>query len=383
MGDELAKPVEDMKGDAHNSRAISCSGCHGGNPSAAQAEQAMNPAKGFIAQPVGKDRITMCARCHSDPQFMKKYNPTLRVDQADLYWTSIHGKRLMEGDPKVATCTSCHGYHKVYPPTDSRSSVYPTHVHETCGKCHSNSEHMKQYGIPINQVEEYKHSVHGVKLLENGDLASPTCNDCHGNHGATPPGIKSLAYVCSRCHPIQQELFTASPHGRALEQYGKPSCDDCHHRHKIVHPTDDMIGVGEGAVCATCHSEGDNGWQVAQAMRAKIDGLKEDIAAADNQLTQAEDNGMPSVDARYDLSQAESLLVQIRTLIHSFSLSVVDSRLTEADAKARSARDAARKFFDEIVKRKAGLWITWLFIVLFSIGILIKIQELRKKDKPQ
>src|SRR6266540_7241295 len=33
----------------------------------------------------------ICGRCHSDAQFMKRYNPALRVDQVAEYATSVHG----------------------------------------------------------------------------------------------------------------------------------------------------------------------------------------------------------------------------------------------------------------------------------------------------
>src|SRR5688572_12273090 len=47
------------------------------------------------------------------------------------------------------------------------------------------------YGIPTDQAEKFKGSVHGEALLKNRDMAAPTCNDCHGNHGAAPPGATS------------------------------------------------------------------------------------------------------------------------------------------------------------------------------------------------
>ncbi len=92
---------------------------------------AMNPAKGWVGKAKGKEVVAMCARCHSNPEFMKKYNPSLRVDQAELYWTSVHGQRLKEGNTKPATCTSCHSAHSIYKPDDKRSK-------SSSAKCASN-----------------------------------------------------------------------------------------------------------------------------------------------------------------------------------------------------------------------------------------------------
>ena len=37
---------------------------------------------------------------------MKRFNPSLRVDQEREYYTSVHGKLLKEGVTQVATCIS-------------------------------------------------------------------------------------------------------------------------------------------------------------------------------------------------------------------------------------------------------------------------------------
>ena len=39
---------------------------------------------------------------------MKRYNPALRVDQEAEYVTSVHGRKIAQGDQKPATCISCH-----------------------------------------------------------------------------------------------------------------------------------------------------------------------------------------------------------------------------------------------------------------------------------
>ena len=62
---------------------------------------------------------------------------------------------------------------------------------------------MASHGIPMDQLALYKKSVHWHTLAEVGDISAPTCNDCHGNHGAVPPGVDSVGNVCGQCHAVE------------------------------------------------------------------------------------------------------------------------------------------------------------------------------------
>ena len=59
----------------------------------------------------------LCGSCHSNPNLMRQYDPSLRTDQLAEYHTSVHGKRLAAGDTKVAVCIDCHSVHDIRPPT--------------------------------------------------------------------------------------------------------------------------------------------------------------------------------------------------------------------------------------------------------------------------
>lgn len=181
-GDErLASPAKVFDGDIHKAKGFGCVACHGGDAKA-DGPEAMSPAKGFVGKPSRQQIVQFCGRCHSDPAFMKRYNPSLRVDQVAEYATSVHGRRLRElADPKVATCVSCHPAHNIRPPSDPKSSVYPAQVADTCGRCHGDAAYMASYKIPTDQVAKYKTSVHWKAMTAKGDLSAPTCNDCHGN----------------------------------------------------------------------------------------------------------------------------------------------------------------------------------------------------------
>src|SRR5215467_3614958 len=65
MGDDLAAPVRAIEGDVHQKNGLSCSDCHGGDPSQDDPTAAMSPAKGFVGKPKPKDVGAFCGKCHS------------------------------------------------------------------------------------------------------------------------------------------------------------------------------------------------------------------------------------------------------------------------------------------------------------------------------
>jgi len=244
---EVLDFVRRESGSVHAEAGISCQDCHGGNadpavaddPTAAMDEEfRANPYRG---RPARRDIPKFCGSCHSDPDYMRRFKPDARVDQEKEYWTSQHGKLLAKGDENVATCIDCHGAHGIRRKDDAESTVYPTKVAETCRACHADPDHMKGYKradgspLPTDQYARWRQSVHAKALLEKGDLFAPTCNDCHGNHGANPPGIASVAFVCGQCHGREARLFRASAkhdgfegHNELLQESGGEGCTACH-----------------------------------------------------------------------------------------------------------------------------------------------------------
>jgi hypothetical protein len=249
-GDEarLRKPVETWKTDAHAAAGLGCESCHGGDPQRTSitdpdeaADHAMDPAKGFKPPPDRLEMAKFCAHCHSDAAYMKRYNPGLRVDQYAEYQTSVHGKLNAKGDETPATCIDCHGAHGIRPVAAPDAPVFATNVPKTCARCHADAAKMAPYKIPTNQFEDYKAGMHGAALLEGGDTAAPACNDCHGNHGATPPEVSSVAQVCGTCHAREAILYQASPKKAIFERLKAPQCIVCHSNHRIRHPTPELF----------------------------------------------------------------------------------------------------------------------------------------------
>jgi hypothetical protein len=142
---------------------------------------------------------------------------------------------------------------------------------QLCSTCHADAGQMRQYGLPADQLAEFRTSRHGQLLLERGDNNAPTCTDCHDAHTILPPeDARSnvhpthIAATCARCHedetlmggygiPVNQfSEYRESAHGMAVfEQanFAAPTCTGCHGSHAALPP-----GVTEIVnVCDKCH----------------------------------------------------------------------------------------------------------------------------------
>src|SRR3972149_2717235 len=74
-----------------------------------------------------------------------------------------------------------------------------------------------------------------------------------GTHGAVPRETGSVANACGACHRKNAALFANTRMKHAFEDVGLPGCATCHSNHKIVMPSDEMLGMTAGSVCARCH----------------------------------------------------------------------------------------------------------------------------------
>jgi hypothetical protein len=258
--------------------------------------------------------------------------------------------------------------------------VYPLHVADTCGGCHANAEYMAQYKIPTDQVANYKKSVHYQLMTKKGDLSAPTCNDCHGNHGAAPPGISWVGNVCGQCHPINTELFNKSRHAQVFVQMGTPGCATCHSNHEILPTSDAMLGIGGKAICSTCHTANDNGGKTAVGMRESVDKLRTDYEAAYAVLTSAEHAGMEVSQPLFELNEAKTALIKARAAIHGFNLDGVKAQVKPGLEISEKARNRGVRALDELQFRRKGLAVSVLIILALIIGLVIKIRRLEEKS---
>ncbi len=371
LGGRLAAPAFKIADDIHVRRGFTCTACHGGDAKAPGME-AMDPKRDFLGRLKPADLPAVCGKCHSSPEIMRRFNPSIPTDEVARFQTSVHGQKLSAGDQRVATCTSCHGVHPILAVTDSRSPVFPSSVPATCARCHADAAYMKPYGIPITQYAEYKTSVHGEALLGRGSKQAPACNDCHGNHGAVPPGVDSVANVCAQCHGSQRDLFTRSPHRAAFERMGLPQCTACHGNHQIIRPSDEMVGTSPPAVCAQCHEADSKGGVAAKIIRTALEDLKQSTAAAGELVARAENAGMDMSDAKLPLSDARTQLILARNLVHGLSPREVQSATSEGVGLSLKAADLGRAGLAEIGFRQRGLVVALAVIAVLSLALYLK-----------
>ena len=362
--------------DIHLQHGLSCAGCHGGDPTSSDEEMAMSGEKGFIGVPDKSEIPEFCGRCHSEIEFMRQFQPRIATDQVLQYYTSVHGQRLKTGDDKVAGCSDCHTSHAIFPARDARSTVFALNVPNTCNTCHGDSDYMSGYGIPTTQYEDFAQSVHGVALLENQDTGAPACNDCHGNHGATPPGVAALSHVCGECHVNNQSYFDASPMAAAFEDEQLVACEECHGNHKIDPTHDDMVGTGEGSTCIECHDEGDKGYTAADTIRQHLASLNTLYDRALVKQEEVQHKGMDDVEIAYLLQESHQSLIQSRTLVHTFDPAKVQPKTDDGKAKAEAAIEIADETIKDYYVRRRGLLFATLFITLLVVALFFKIRQM-------
>jgi predicted CXXCH cytochrome family protein len=352
--------------DTHAAAGLSCVACHATGADGVAVYEA--PPRTEIA--------ALCATCHSDAVYMRRFDPQVPVDQFLQYQTSTHGQQMAVGNEGVATCTDCHGAHGVQPTTDPRSLVAPLNVTTTCGRCHGDATHMEPFGMPTSPPDDWSASVHAVSLLQRGDMSAPTCVSCHGSHGATPPGVESVANVCAQCHLREAELFRSSPKQVIFDVMGQAECLVCHDNHRVEPPADAWVGLEDGAVCALCHDESTGGAQTIRDMRQGLDRLSADLSAADAILTRAERAGMLVETGRAAWLEAREHQVHSRVLVHAFAAAPFAEMAAAGSESAQIAYDAGEAALQELRVRRGGLAIATLLVLAFLVTLGLKIRRL-------
>jgi cytochrome b subunit of formate dehydrogenase len=138
--------------------------------------------------------IQKCTTCHSD----------------DGYAESIHGQSVLAGNPDSATCSDCHGLHKVpmLKGDEPKVVAFRKEFHtEICQKCHGDREMMERNKVYLIATQTYYESYHGkVEQLGYPALVAG-CADCHGFHSILPSqnpksliSDERLVETCGKCH---------------------------------------------------------------------------------------------------------------------------------------------------------------------------------------
>lgn len=376
-----APAVKFAEPDVHRDRGFACADCHGGNADANEKGAAHDAGRGFKGKPSGTAVIATCARCHSDAELMRRFAPKQRVDQAAEYAASVHGKRLASGDQRVATCVSCHGAHGVRLVSDAKSPVFATNVAGTCAVCHADPKHMEGYKLadgsplPTSQFSDYQKSVHFAAMTKQNDLSAPTCNDCHGNHGAAPPGVGSIVNVCGTCHTVFAQKFETSVHKELFDK----GCVECHGNHAVLQPSDEMLGTTGRGICVPCHSaedKGDQGAAAAGRMRGDIENLKTSIEQARSLIARVKNSGIEVSDEELALREAATKLTLARTEAHTFEPTRVSAVIADGQKIVTAIDQSGQRGVAELRYRRKGLAWSLGAILVVVIGLALKVRQI-------
>jgi hypothetical protein len=355
---------------AHAREDVHCTSCHGGNDQA-DNEQAAHSGS-WRGKPSRQEIPKLCGSCHSDARRMQPYD--LPTDQYALYQTSAHGRKLAQGDPRVAVCSDCHGPHEILPPSDPASRVYVTNIPRTCGGCHGDSALVRARGIK-DTYHEYLSSVHASQLLDGGNLHAPTCISCHGVHGAAPPEVGDVNKVCGRCHTAERRYFLAGPHASGMSRKALAECSSCHGDHATQASNTDNLA----ASCLQCHARGSAVAQLGDSLLADYRSAAHEIEEAETWVARADAVPIATDDFKARVAEARTYLREAMTAAHAVKPEVMASFTVRARSTGTEVSDEIQHELKNIRVDKLALLIFW-FYVLVTVGILRRFRNARSQD---
>jgi predicted CXXCH cytochrome family protein len=223
--------------------------------------------------------------------------------------------------------------------------------------------------------------VHGRLLLEEGDLSAPVCNDCHGNHGAAPPGIASVRNVCGQCHSVMAEFFDQSAHGEIFNERDLPGCATCHEHHAVQPVSDDALAQRAVDVCNRCHLPPDTLGVQFERMAAVLDSLLDAEEASRALLEEAENAGMEVSQAFFELEDVNNVQTRAHSAIHAFRVAPVREEVAAGLAITARAEERGREALEEHRFRRVGLGLSSAIILLLIVGLLLKIRQLERAEE--
>jgi len=232
-----ASEAADVGASVHASAsARPCLGCHG---PAHEILRVSDPRASVY--PLNVPRT--CGACHGNPELAKKYG---LANVYSLYVDSIHGFALSrDGLLVAATCSSCHGTHKILSRKNPESRTSTANIPATCGTCHA------------GPMSDYLSGVHG-KALRAGNLTAPVCSDCHTAHEISRPQevawqMKTAA-TCGNCHRERLTTYRDTFHAQvsAMGYVEAAHCWDCHGFHQILPASDPNSPIARANLVATC-----------------------------------------------------------------------------------------------------------------------------------
>lgn len=369
------KIVEEHSKSVHNQADLGCVSCHGGNDKDDDEENAHSTVN-FKGKIVKKDIPLLCNNCHGDINLMKTFR--LNANVYNEYLTSRHGKLLMEkSDSKVATCTDCHNVHNILSKKNPLSSTYKLNISTTCSQCHADKEYMKEYNISTTQFEEYSTGIHGQilhgRIEGKNPLLVPTCVDCHGVHGAVPPEVTSVHFICGTCHFEVLQYFKLSPHFNSLRLRGSPKCIDCHGNHKNSLPSGGLLLSSEKGGCGFCHSMDKENeiLTITKGIQQMILDIQSHIQGLETMVRDYPSHKYPEIFnmAKTNLEKVQKSLSHLQKISHSLDIKLIEDDYNNIITLVNSTNVFKERFLSKEKEWSFALVLTFIVILLFIVLI--------------
>lgn len=364
--------------EAHRIHALSgvdCIACHGGVPDAWTVEEA-HP--GIV---VPRDRTAMvelCGGCHADSDHMRAFGT--RTDQLATYWTSGHGATLRD-DPAamVASCVDCHGAHGVFAVDHARAPTHARNQPQTCGACHSAAGLMETFELAADVVDLYASSVHGTALLAEGLLSSPSCTDCHGAHGATPPNVAKVGLVCGSCHVPALDAFRNSPHAAAANAGAMEQCTACHDAHGASEPSLAMLVGDEAGHCGECHEAGSTARATGEEIHALLTRFDASLDEIDRSLAAAYASGVFVEEQMAWLTQARAVRGRVAPMVHTLDPKALASALEPAQGMLAKSREGLSNGHRALRDRRIFVGVFAALVLVMAAALLLHAREVGRR----
>ncbi|MCF7804429.1 MAG: cytochrome b/b6 domain-containing protein [Candidatus Marinimicrobia bacterium] len=234
--------------------AATCSSCH--------TAHYVYPPSDSLSTVSRSNEWETCAKCHENEELIEEYDIP-QPEAVEMYKTTVHGRELIDqGNLEAASCSDCHGSHKILAGRNIESTMHKMNVPETCGQCHSEI------------YSKFEQSIHG-ESLSDGNWEAPSCTDCHGEHsiqrteteGSRVSKKRQAEQTCADCHndpdlaakygfgaANQVSTYQDSYHGLAVLRGAEDaaSCADCHNAHLILPQDDPESSIARSNIAETC-----------------------------------------------------------------------------------------------------------------------------------
>jgi hypothetical protein len=254
---------------------------------------------------------------------------------------------------------------------------------------------MKPYGVPADTVKRFEKSVHGHALLVERARGAPACADCHGSHGAVPPGVRDLVQVCGQCHEHTAEQYRKSPHAGKKDMrclacheedaakdplgYAGQDCTACHGTHDIGIAGREMLVGDAVGHCGHCHRGGDEAPKAAA--QAILDGtrrLEDSMQRTREDLREAKAKGLFLEHEDLLLRESERALVFVEPLAHSLDLPAISKHLEDGLKRQDRTIETLGKEGKKLRDRKILLSGLAALLLLLAALAALKLQGLRR-----